>query len=88
MSLKKCPDCGTEVSTKALTCPKCGRRLRKPKRSLFGKLVALVFWLFEIVILSLMFFGVGFGNFLISVFLWFVGTVVLGLLMLFTRPSA
>ena len=25
MALIKCPDCGTEVSTNAVTCPKCGR---------------------------------------------------------------
>jgi hypothetical protein len=23
-----CPDCGKEVSTKALTCPNCGRKLK------------------------------------------------------------
>jgi hypothetical protein len=25
MAMKKCKDCGTEVSKKADTCPKCGR---------------------------------------------------------------
>jgi uncharacterized protein (UPF0212 family) len=25
MAMKKCKDCGTEVSAKAETCPKCGR---------------------------------------------------------------
>ena len=24
MPMKKCPDCGTEVSDKALSCPQCG----------------------------------------------------------------
>ncbi|WP_350224386.1 DUF4124 domain-containing protein [Halopseudomonas bauzanensis] len=27
MALKPCPDCGTSVSSSAITCPKCGRNL-------------------------------------------------------------
>lgn len=27
MALKQCPDCGTSVSSSAITCPKCGRNL-------------------------------------------------------------
>ena len=29
MALKKCKECGNEVSTKAASCPKCGAILRK-----------------------------------------------------------
>ena len=32
MALKKCKDCGHEVSKKASSCPNCGAPLRKPKR--------------------------------------------------------
>ena len=41
MALVKCPDCGTEVSTQATACPKCGRAgnysapKAKPKTSIF-----------------------------------------------------
>lgn len=49
MSLTKCPSCQTEVSSTALTCPKCGHVLRKPKRSLFGKLCLWSFYLWNIL---------------------------------------
>jgi DNA-directed RNA polymerase subunit RPC12/RpoP len=29
MALEKCSDCGTEVSPKAMSCPKCGRVFQK-----------------------------------------------------------
>ena len=29
MALKKCKECGNEVSTKAASCPKCGAVLKK-----------------------------------------------------------
>ena len=32
MALKKCPDCGTDVSTEAPTCPKCGRPIASAKK--------------------------------------------------------
>lgn len=51
MSLIKCPSCNTEVSSTALTCPKCGHVLRKPKRSLFGKLCLWSFYLWNILML-------------------------------------
>ncbi len=31
MALIKCPECGTEVSDKAMTCPKCAYPIQKPK---------------------------------------------------------
>ena len=39
MSLKKCPDCGRDVSRSAATCPNCGKRL---KGSALGGLLFLV----------------------------------------------
>ena len=32
MALKKCKECGHEVSKKASSCPNCGAPLKKPKR--------------------------------------------------------
>lgn len=86
MALKQCPDCGQEVSNKAFACPKCGRVLRKPSRSIFGKLVALIFWLFEIIILAYSFGGTN-GNFVFGMIIWFFGTLILGIFMLMTKPS-
>jgi len=31
MGLRNCPDCGTQVSTKAYTCPKCARVFKEPE---------------------------------------------------------
>ena len=49
--LIKCPDCNTEVSDTAFTCPKCGKQLRKPKRGFFGKIFLWLFYLFNILML-------------------------------------
>lgn len=32
MSLINCPDCGTEVSTKTYSCPKCARVFKEPEK--------------------------------------------------------
>ncbi|WP_323139734.1 zinc-ribbon domain-containing protein [Acinetobacter baumannii] len=44
MPLINCPECNHSVSDKALDCPSCGARLRKPKRGFFGKIFK---WLFS-----------------------------------------
>ena len=59
MALVNCKECSTEVSDKALDCPKCGATLRKPKRTMFGKLVKWLFIGFNILMLLWMIFGVG-----------------------------
>jgi len=59
MALVKCKECGAEVSDKALVCPQCGARLRKPKRSLFGKIVKYLFIGFNILMLIWLIVGVG-----------------------------
>lgn len=60
MALVKCKECSAEVSNQALDCPKCGARLRKPKRSMFGKLVKYSFVGYNI--LMLLWFVVGVGS--------------------------
>ncbi len=59
MALINCKECGAEVSDKALDCPKCGARLRKPQRTFFGKLVKYSFIGFNVLMLMWMIFGVG-----------------------------
>jgi len=39
MALINCPECKNEVSEKALKCTKCGMQLRKPSRTIFGKII-------------------------------------------------
>ena len=39
MSLIKCNECGTEISSKASACPKCGAKIKRT--SMFTKLVAV-----------------------------------------------
>ena len=60
MALVNCKECSAEVSDKALDCPKCGAKLRKPKRSTFGKIVKYSFIGFNI--LMLLWFVVGMGG--------------------------
>lgn len=47
MALIKCPECGSEVSSTAFDCPKCGKQLKKPKRGFFGKIFLWLFYLFN-----------------------------------------
>lgn len=46
-ALIECPTCQHQVSRTAAACPSCGAVLRKPRRSLFGKLTVGVFWVFN-----------------------------------------
>lgn len=56
MALKTCKDCGTEVSTKAAACPKCGAPL-KPKRRLL-RFFGVVFGAWALI--SILFYGVAY----------------------------
>lgn len=108
MALTSCPACDGEVSTSATKCPRCGHRIRKPKRGFFGKLfkwsfvlfnLLMVFWLFSYVGDVSEQYGatadeygragtaiggtIGVG---ILLFLWVLLDVILGMMVLFTRP--
>jgi hypothetical protein len=45
--LIKCSACSSYASRRALNCPSCGAALRRPRRSLFGKMILGAFWLFN-----------------------------------------
>jgi len=51
MTLIHCKSCNSEISKDAMTCPKCGAQQRKPKRSIFGKLIKWTFILFNVLML-------------------------------------
>lgn len=51
MALIKCSECGSEVSNSALSCPKCGKQLRKPKRGIFGKICLWLFYLYNLLMI-------------------------------------
>ena len=59
MGLINCKECGAEVSSEAFDCPKCGAKLRKPKRSFLGKIIKYSFIGFNILMLWWMVAGVG-----------------------------
>ena len=42
MSLVKCKECGTQISSKAEKCPKCGIRLRSSSPGCFVQLFKLI----------------------------------------------
>lgn len=44
MALTKCKECGAEISTKAITCPKCGAKV--PERTSFVTWLVLIFIIF------------------------------------------
>ena len=59
MPLINCPECSHSVSDKALDCPSCGARLRKPKRGFFGKIFKWLFILFNLFMLIMTFKSCG-----------------------------
>ena len=50
MALKKCKECGSQISTKALSCPKCGAVLKK-KSGCLGRLVAGLFLILVVMVI-------------------------------------
>ena len=97
--LIKCPECNAEVSDSALKCPKCGKVLRKPKRSVMGKIFLWLFYGFNVLMLLWLVggmnaaseaeragaqIGTGIGVAFI-IFIWAVGDIITGLLALMTR---
>ena len=59
MAMTDCKECGTQISSQATKCPKCGVRLRKPKRGFFGTLFKWTFILFNILMLIWLIAGLG-----------------------------
>ena len=58
MAIINCKECNAEVSDKALDCPKCGAKLRKPKRTVFGTIIKYIFIIFNVLMFYLMIAGV------------------------------
>jgi DNA-directed RNA polymerase subunit RPC12/RpoP len=54
MSLIKCPECGKEISDKAVSCPSCGSPIKQTsKKSIKGKVLLSVFFIFTCAIVLL-----------------------------------
>lgn len=100
MAMIACPECTTEVSDAAKDCPKCGVQLRKPTRSIMGKIIKWVFILFNLLMIWSVFIAGGtvsemegaeavggaIGTGMI-IGLWVFGDIILGLFVLLTRPK-
>jgi hypothetical protein len=61
MALVNCKECYSEVSDKAFDCPKCGAKLRKPTRSVFGKIIKYTFIGFNLLMIWWFVAGMGVG---------------------------
>ena len=59
MAVIPCRECGKEVSDQAFKCPNCGVQLRKPKRSLLGKIFKWLFIIFNVCMLIALVQGIG-----------------------------
>jgi small-conductance mechanosensitive channel len=95
-----CPECTTEVSDAAKDCPSCGVQLRKPTRSFMGKIIKWLFIAFNLLMILWVWsagsltgemegasaVGGVIGTGLI-IGLWAIGDVIIGLLVLLTRPK-
>ncbi len=110
IQLVKCPACQAEVSSAAYQCPRCAHTLKKPTRTVLGKIIKWSFIGFNILMGWWLIAGLkGSGEVINKVgseagkagavigttmgvgiifFLWVCGVVILGALVLFTRPKA
>lgn len=52
MALKKCKECGNDVSTKAESCPKCGAVLRKKTSGCTGCLAIVILGTIVVAVIS------------------------------------
>jgi len=101
MALISCPECNAKVSESASKCPKCAFQIRKSERTFFGKLVKWSFIGFNVLMLIWMISGVngtsdassnaekigtGIGVMLLLM-IWVFGDIILGLMVLFTKPK-
>lgn len=110
MALINCPECNHEVSDKALKCTSCGTQLRKPKRSILGKIIKWLFILFNVLMIFWLVsgtisagdvinnasseaeragaaLGTGLGMSMV-LGLWVIGDIIIGILVLLTRPKS
>lgn len=55
MALINCPECSNKVSNTSVKCPSCGIKLRKLRRSFFGKIVKWAFIGFNILMIAWLF---------------------------------
>lgn len=62
MALTSCPECNEQISDAAFDCPKCGATLRKPTRTLFGKIAKWAFIGFNVLMLVWLVVGLGAGG--------------------------
>lgn len=58
MALVQCPECTADISSDSWECPKCGKIIRKPERSIFGKIVKWAFIIFNIIMVIWLIGGV------------------------------
>lgn len=49
MALILCPECNNQISDTAFKCPSCGVTIRKPRRSMLGKVFMGLFILFNLI---------------------------------------
>ena len=100
MAIIQCTECSKEVAEKARNCPHCGFQLNKPQRSFIGKLILFLFVFFHIFMLFTM-IGVCSSQvrdpststeivatgIMILVIIWVIGSIILGIATLVTRPK-
>jgi len=56
MALVNCIKCEAAISPDAYSCPKCGQPLRKPERTILGKITKFIFIGFNVFMLGLFLF--------------------------------
>lgn len=59
MALTNCSACSAEVSAIAWDCINCGHQLRKPKRTVLGKIIKWSFILFNVLMAYWLIAGMG-----------------------------
>lgn len=90
MALINCKECNSEIGDEAFDCPRCGVSLKKPKRTLIGKIIKWTFILYNVMMLLKFISGLmnGLSSIVMLVLpFWAAGDIILGLLVFLTKPK-
>ncbi len=91
MSLVTCPSCSAQIWDTATICPQCAFQFRSESKSIYGSLIRIFFYLFNIFLVSAVVIGLLepdiHGQKLIYPFaIWICGGTTLGLLHIMNPP--
>ena len=91
MSLFTCPSCSAQIWDTATICPQCAFQFRNAPKSIYGSLIRIFFFLFNIFMVSAVVIGllepdIHGEKLIYPITTWICGGTILGLLYVMNPP--